>query len=238
MDLIQDIIGHRFANLALLEEALTHASLSYERQIRKADNQRLEFLGDAVIQLTLSHMLFEQLDRADEGVLTKARAQMVSTRALAQLAAELNLGEFIFMGRGEAANGGRTRESTLADVLEAIAGAVYLDGGLEAATRFTERIFGRALRSVERGDLVESNPKGQLQEHIQAIDSTPPTYAIIEEEGPDHDKWFVAEVRRGDRIIGQGKGRSKKEAETQAAAAAMARPEILREPNDPSKDRE
>lgn len=228
MDLLQDLIGHKFDDLSLLEEALTHASLSYERQVRQTDNQRLEFLGDAVIQLTLSHILFEQLGQADEGVLTKARAQLVSTKALAALAAKIDLGHFISMGKGEEANGGRSRESTLADAFEAVAGAVYIDGGLDAATSFTRRLFSEELRSIQRGDLVEMNPKGELQERIQAVDAAPPTYSIIDEHGPDHDKWFIAEVRWRDHVIGEGRGRSKKEAETAAAAAALEKPEILR----------
>lgn len=228
MDALQDLIGYRFENTALLEEALTHASVSYERQARQADNQRLEFLGDAVIQLTLSQILFAKLPSADEGILTKARAQMVSTKGLATLSAELGIGDFLTMGRGEEANGGRTRESTLADALEAIAGAVFLDGGIDAAIALTRRLFHRGIESLQQGELVESNPKGQLQEWIQAVDASPPEYSIVNESGQDHDKRFVAEVRWGGDQIGRGEGRSKKEAETAAAADALEKPDLLK----------
>lgn len=228
MDALHDLIGYRFENPTLLEEALTHASVSYERQARQADNQRLEFLGDAVIQLTLSKILFAELPDADEGILTKARAQMVSTKALAILSAELGIGDFLTMGRGEEANGGRQRESTLADALEAIAGAVFLDGGIDAAMALTQRIFARGIDSLQQGDVNESNPKGQLQEWIQSVDSTPPAYNIASESGQDHDKQFVAEVRWASEVIGKGVGKSKKEAETAAAADALEKQELLK----------
>lgn len=225
MDKLETILGHTFRDPALLQLALTHGSVGYEHQRPQADNQRLEFLGDAVLQLTLSHLLFHQLPQADEGVLTKARAQLVSTKALARVARRLNLGPHLIMGRGEEANGGRDRDSSLADALEAIAGAIHLDAGNQAAQKFAAHIFSEDLRSIGKGDL-EANPKGLLQEQIQAVSTECLVYTIVDEEGPDHAKQFVAAVSWREAELGRGSGRSKKDAETQAAQAALDNPEL------------
>jgi ribonuclease-3 len=225
MEKLETILGHTFRDPALLQLALTHGSVGYEHQRPQADNQRLEFLGDAVLQLTLSHLLFHQLPQADEGVLTKARAQLVSTKALARVARRLNLGKHLIMGRGEEANGGRDRDSSLADALEAIAGAIHLDAGNQAAQQFAAHIFAEDLRSIGRGDL-EANPKGLLQEQIQAVSTESLVYTIVDEEGPDHAKQFIAAVSWRETELGRGGGRSKKDAETQAAQAALDNPEL------------
>jgi ribonuclease III len=225
MDKLETILGHTFRDPALLQLALTHGSVGYEHQRPQADNQRLEFLGDAVLQLTLSHLLFHQLPQADEGVLTKARAQLVSTKALARVARRLNLGPHLIMGRGEEANGGRDRDSSLADALEAIAGAIHLDAGNLAAQQFAAYIFAEDLRSIGKGDL-EANPKGLLQEQIQAVSTECLVYTIVDEEGPDHAKQFIAAVSWREAELGRGSGRSKKDAETQAAQAALDNPEL------------
>ncbi|MDZ4402366.1 ribonuclease III [Prosthecobacter sp.] len=230
MDTLETIIGHTFRDPALLQLALTHGSVGYEAQRAHADNQRLEFLGDAVLQLTLSHLLFQRLPQADEGVLTKARAQLVSTKALARIARRIGLGSHLRMGRGEEANGGRDRESTLADALEAIAGAVHLDAGNDAAQRFATRLFAEDLLALHHGPL-DINPKGQLQEMIQSVGTAPPLYEIIAEDGPDHAKNFLATVSWQGTQLGRGSGRSKKDAEVQAAQAALDQPtlhELLR----------
>ncbi len=235
MDSIENVIGYQFTDPRILAEALTHASVSYETQRPHADNQRLEFLGDAVLQLTLSHELYRLLPDADEGILTKARAQLVSTKALAQLARALCLGKFIRMGRGEEANGGRDRDNSLADSLESLTGAIYLDGGLDAARTFILSAFDSELTRLTHSPL-EQNPKGQLQEMIQAVASSPPTYAIISESGPDHFKDFEATVTWQGRLLGRGRGRSKKEAEIEAARTALeddALPALLRETSEP-----
>ena len=210
MESLESILGHSFRQLRLLTEALTHASVSYESQRSGIDNQRLEFLGDAVLQLALSHELFARLPEADEG-------------RLARLASEIGLGPHLIMGRGEETSGGRERDSTLADALEAIIGAIYIDAGLDAAAQFVIRVLGAELDQLGNG-LIESNPKGDLQERLQAINSEAPAYRIIGQTGPDHAKFFEAVVTWGGRELGRGAGKSKKEAEVQAASSALANP--------------
>jgi ribonuclease-3 len=230
MQTLEHVLGHTFRDPALLQVALTHGSVGYESQRAQADNQRLEFLGDAVLQLALSHLLFHRLAVADEGVLTQARAQLVSTKALARIARRIGLGSYLRMGRGEEANGGRDRESTLADALEAVAGAIHLDSGAAAAHEFAARLFAEDLEALSRGPL-DANPKGQLQELIQAVGVEPPQYEILAAEGPDHAKNFVASVSWQGTQLGRGSGRSKKDAEVQAAQAALDNPtlsELLR----------
>lgn len=220
MELLESVLGHTFRDRSLLKEALTHASLGYELQRTQPDNQRLEFLGDAVLQLVLSEMLFHHFPKADEGMLTKIRAQLVSTKALAQVARQIKLGGFLFMGRGEEASGGRERDSTLADVLEAIAGAIFLDGGMDAARLVARGLFRQLISDLGTSP-VEQNPKGQLQEILQAISPQSPTYRIIQESGPDHAKSFLAMVSWDGKELGRGLGRSKKEAEVEAARSAL-----------------
>ncbi len=225
MESLESILGHSFRHLRLLTEALTHASVSYETQRSGLDNQRLEFLGDAVLQLALSHELFARLPDANEGGLTKARAHLVSTKSLARLARDIGLGTHLIMGRGEETSGGRERDSTLADALEAIIGAIFLDAGLEAATQFVLRVLGDELDKLGLG-LIESNPKGELQERLQAINSEAPAYRIIGQTGPDHAKSFEAAVSWRGVELGRGAGKSKKEAEVQAASSALASPAL------------
>ena len=230
MQSLEHVLGHTFRDPALLQLALTHGSVAYENQRSHADNQRLEFLGDAVLQLALSHLLFQRLPQADEGVLTQARAQLVSTKALARIARRIGLGSHLHLGRGEEANGGRDRESTLADTLEAIAGAIHLDSGSDAAHQFAARLFAEDLEALNRGPL-DANPKGQLQELIQSVGVQPPLYGIAGAEGPDHAKNFIATVSWHGTQLGRGTGRSKKDAEVQAAQAALDNPalsELLR----------
>ena len=222
MESLESIIGHSFREPLLLAEALTHGSVSYESQRSGIDNQRLEFLGDAVLQLALSHELFVQLPQADEGRLTKTRAHVVSTKSLAALSRRMGLGQFLVMGRGEEANGGRDRDSSLADALEAVIGAIYLDAGLEAAMQFIQRILGDDLEIVLRGP-GESNPKGDLQEKLQAVNAEAPVYRIVSQSGPDHAKLFDAVVTWQGNELGRGSGKSKKEAEVRAAEAALLR---------------
>ena len=220
MDSIEAKIGYRFANLSLLSEALTHPSLACESKRTQPDNQRLEYLGDAVIQLVLTEELFRRYPGEGEGRLTKLRSRLVSREALCLFANHLGLGGHLFLGKGELASGGRTRPSNLSDAFEALSGAVYLDGGLEAARGFLFGNFG-TLIDVILSQPEEMNPKGELQECLQAIAPASPTYRIIGQEGPDHLKSFVAEVRWEGMTLGQGSGNSKKEAEFQAASEAL-----------------
>jgi ribonuclease-3 len=225
MDTLETILGHTFRDPALLQLALTHGSVGYENQRPQPDNQRLEFLGDAVLQLALSDLLYQKFPRADEGVLTKARAQLVSTKALARIARRIGLGSHLRMGRGEEANGGRDRDSSLADALEAIAGAIHLDSGSQAAHQFAAHLFAEDLTALHHGPL-DTNPKGQLQELVQSVGITPLVYQIVSEDGPDHSKNFIAAVSWQGTQLGSGSGRSKKEAEVQAAQAALDNPAL------------
>jgi len=220
MDSIEAKIGYRFANLALLSEALTHPSLECETKRSQPDNQRLEYLGDAVIQLILTEELFRRYPGEGEGRLTKLRSRLVSREALCLFANRLKLGSYLFLGKGELASGGRNRPSNLSDAFEALAGAVYIDGGLEAARGFLFQNFG-ALFDEILSQPEEMNPKGELQECLQAIAPASPTYRIVGQEGPDHLKSFVAEVRWEGITLGQGSGNSKKEAEINAASEAL-----------------
>ena len=225
MDSLESILGYIFRRPELLTEALTHASLAYEQQRPTKDNQRLEFLGDAVLQLVLSDALFQRMPDTDEGGLTKTRASLVSTKALAKLARSLRLGRFIEMGWGEEANGGRDRDSTLADVFESIVGAAYLDGGLEAATSIVLRLMDDMLFHREaNADETISNPKGALQELTQDVTNVLPSYEILGISGPDHERMYEAIVSWKGHLLGTGAGRSKKDAEIEAARAAIRSP--------------
>ncbi len=228
---LEEEFGYRFNNPLLLAEALTHPSLAYETHRAHFDNQRLEFLGDAVLQLIFTHELFRTFADYNEGNLTKLRARLVSRTALAAYARARGLGQHLLMGRGEDASGGRTRASTLSDAFEALIGAIYLDGGLEAARSVILRLCAAELARIAE-EPKEVNPKGQLQEMLQALSSSGPRYSIIAEEGPDHQKRFSARVEWNGHTLGTGEGLSKKQAETAAAEAALASPavkELVRE---------
>jgi ribonuclease-3 len=219
MEPLESLIGYAFSDRLLLEEALTHASLAKKKALYLRSNQRLEFLGDAVLQLTLSEVLFRLWPEADEGTLSKARSRLVSTAALASMARRLGLGQFLRMDRGEETNGGRDRDSILADCFEAITGAVYLDGGMSASQALVERLFAPDLIQLQ-AQPEDQNPKGRLQEKLQSLNREAPTYSLLETSGPDHERSFIVEVRWNGRVLGRGTGRSKKEAETAAAQSA------------------
>lgn len=220
MKSLEDVLGYKFTNSLLMAEALTHPSLAYETQRPRFDNQRLEFLGDAVIQLVLTELLYEMFPGFNEGKLTKLRARLVSGDALHRFATDMNLGEFIMMGKGEEASGGRERVSTLADAFESIMGAVYLDGGLESARRAIKKNCAQAVVRVHESP-DEKNPKGQLQEVLQAIAKEGPVYEVLDESGPDHLKYFRMRVIWKGLLLGGGSGASKKEAEIKAASDAL-----------------
>ncbi len=220
MDSIESTIGYKFRNSLLLAEALTHPSLAYETQRPHFDNQRLEFLGDAVLQLILTEHLFHQFPQFTEGHLTKLRSRLVSKSALDSYANRIELGQFLLMGKGEEASGGRHRSSTLADAFESLVGAIYLDGNLEAAKAFILRHCRVELDQIQKAP-DEVNPKGQLQEILQAIAPSSPHYQIISEEGPDHCKIFASRVVWEGVDLGAGTGNSKKAAEIAAARAAL-----------------
>ena len=217
---LEECIGYKFRNSLLLAEALTHPSLGHEAQHYHFDYQRLEFLGDAVLQLVITEYLFSNFRVAAEGQLTKLRSRLVSRDALKTHAAVLNLGRYILMGRGEESSGGRERTSTLADAFEALIGALYLDGGLEVAKDF---ILMQTRADLERlaEEPVDINPKGDLQEFLQSISPHSPIYELVSQSGPEHEKTFVSQVVWEGVVLGQGSGRSKKQAETAAALEAL-----------------
>ena len=221
MESLEERIGYKFRNSLLLAEALTHPSLAYETQKPRFDNQRLEFLGDAVLQLVLTEHLFKRFPDFAEGIMTKLRSRLVSRDALQGYARDIELGRFLLIGKGEESSGGRDRPSTLADAFEAIVGAIYLDGGLNCAREFvldccTEKLERIAAKPIEK------NPKGELQEILQGLSQISPFYRVVEATGPDHQRSFVCEVLWQDAPLARGTGGSKKEAEANAARAALA----------------
>lgn len=225
MDSLESRIRYRFRDPALLEEALTHASMRHEARETPRDNQRLEFLGDAVLDLVLSEALYQRLPDRDEGVMTKLRTRLVSEGALAKMARNLGLGNFLKINRSAEITGCRDRDSTLADALEALIGAVYLDGTLEAARAMILDVSGSELQVV-LAKPVDVNPKGELQELLQGLTAITPAYAILREEGPAHERLFQAIVTWNGHRLGEGVGPSKKEAEIAAAEAALAGTEL------------
>jgi len=217
---LEERIGYKFRNSLLLAEALTHPSLGHETQRHHFDNQRLEFLGDAVLQLVITEHLFQHFGDEAEGQLTKLRSRLVSRETLKIHAAALDLGRYLLMGHGEEASGGRERTSTLTDAFEALIGALYLDGGLDTARKF---ILAQARSVLEQiaEEPVDVNPKGDLQELLQGISPRSPVYELITQSGPEHEKTFVVQAIWEGIVLGQGSGRSKKQAETSAALEAM-----------------
>lgn len=217
---LEERIGHKFRNSLLLAEALTHPSLGHETHRHHFDNQRLEFLGDAVLQLIMTEHLYTLFPREAEGRLTKLRSRLVSREALGQHALKLDLGQHLMMGRGEEACGGRARTSTLADAFEALLGAIYLDTDLASARHFVLTLAATDLAQLEV-EPVDINPKGHLQELLQAISPRSPVYELLSESGREHEKMFVVRVVWEGLPLGEGIGRSKKQAETAAALEAM-----------------
>lgn len=220
MNPLEERIGHKFRNSLLLAEALTHPSLGHETHRHHFDNQRLEFLGDAVLQLVMTEYLYALFPREAEGRLTKLRSRLVSREALRMHALKLDLGHFLMMGRGEEACGGRERISTLADAFEALLGAIYLDTNLETARRFLLALAADDLAQLEV-EPIDINPKGHLQETLQAISPRSPVYELISESGREHEKTFLVRVVWEGSTLGEGTGRSKKQAETAAALEAI-----------------
>jgi ribonuclease III len=217
---LEERIGYKFRNALLLAEALTHPSLRHETHRAHFDNQRLEFLGDAVLQLVITEHLYGYFTAEAEGKLTKLRARLVSREALAVHAAAIELGKHLMMGRGEEASGGRSRNSTLADAFEALVGAIYLDSDLATARQFILAQSATELAQLFE-EPVDVNPKGQLQELLQAISPRSPAYEVMSQIGPEHAKTFIVRALWEGIELGQGTGKSKKQAETAAAMEAM-----------------
>lgn len=218
LDVLENRIGYRFQDVALLKQAMTHSSFTNEQRINKAKHyERLEFLGDAVLELVSSEFLFNENPEMPEGRLTKMRASMVCEPALAFCAKDLELGQFMRLGKGEESTGGRNRDSITSDAMEALIGAIYLDGGMDAAKRFINHFI---LSDLENKVLFYDS-KSNLQELIQGTLKKEFHYELLEESGPEHDKTFVVEVIMERESLGKGFGRTKKAAEQQAAYQAL-----------------
>lgn len=216
---LEQIIGYTFKNPELLKEALTHSSYTNGKHLRS--NERLEFLGDSVLSIVVSEHLFENLTNLPEGQLTKIRASVVCENALYPFARKIDLGKYIFLGKGEEHTGGRDRHSILADAFEALIAAIYLDGGFEAARSFILP-FIPPLDKLSTGKFLLGDYKTVLQEIIQQNPEERVTYEISDESGQAHNKQFTANVLLNGQIIGTGKGNSKKEAEQSAAKEAIS----------------
>jgi ribonuclease-3 len=226
-------IGHRFRTRALLEQALTHRSSAHERGDLALANERLEFLGDAVLGLLVAEALMERRPLLQEGDLSRARAALVNERALAAHASALGIDALLRLGRGESRSGGRRKQSILANALEALIGAIYLDGGLDRARAFVRRELGEAL---EGAGPRPADAKTQLQELVQRRGEALPAYDVLATSGPDHDPCFEVGVRVGDRLLARARGRSKRSAEQAAAQVALERLAVAHDPGKAAVD--
>lgn len=225
-------INYHFKNLALLKEALTHSSFSNERKENAVhNNERLEFLGDAVLSIVISDYLFKNHTDLPEGELTKIRSKIVCESTLGECSRRIDLGEFMFFGKGEEMTGGRKRTSILADAFEALIASIYLDGGIDSASQFIMAFMKDFIHNAINGK-VFLDYKTHLQEIVQIRKDNKIKYEIIGEEGPDHCKLFYTQVKLNDIVIGYGKGRSKKEAEQEAAKMAIEKLESNERNND------
>jgi ribonuclease-3 len=220
MDTLKNKIGYNFNDERLLETALTHSSFANEnRSLNLLCNERLEFLGDSVLGMIVAYYLYENFPELPEGRMTRIRAELVCEQSLVNIAAELNLGKYIMLGKGEELSGGRKRPSILADAVEAIIAALYLDGGMDASRSFIERFI---LMGLSYADLQSnSDYKTILQEIVQQKSGHILRYNLIGESGPDHMKLFTTRVCLNDEPIGEGTGHTKKEAEQAAAKHAL-----------------
>ena len=221
-DNLTAILNYSFKNQELLSEAFRHPSYVYEKDDPGvSDNQRLEFLGDAVINLAISHLLMESFPEMKEGDLSKHRASLVSESGLHFIARELELGDYLLLGKGEERTNGRKKPSILTDALEALIGAIYLDGGFTDALRVIEGIFSPLLNRIGLDGSI-NDFKTELQEYSQEAFQSTPEYRLEKETGPDHNKTFYVAVYLKGNVLGRGEGKSKKEAEQRAAKEALA----------------
>jgi ribonuclease-3 len=220
---LESLLGHQFRDPRWVHQALMHSSRIPERAAGEPEesNEKLEFLGDAVLELIVSEELVREFPDWSEGQLSKSRARLVNATAISLSAQRLGVGKYLLLGRGEEKTGGRTKPALLADAYEALIAAVYLDGGLEAARGFVRRSLVEGSISVEAERLGHTDHKSALQEFLQSRGMTPGSYHVISETGPDHQKTFRVEVRIGGQVTAIGCGRTKKEAEQSAAIAAL-----------------
>lgn len=220
MEELEKIIGYNFKNKALMKEAITHSSYAKERKSQHIKyNERLEFLGDAVLSIVVSDYIFKHCPELPEGELTKLRASLVCEKSLFEFAKTINLGKFLILSKGERNNGGAERPSILSDAFEALIAAIYIDGGYEPAAK---HILSFVIPAIKNSKSKKSKDyKTTLQEIVQKNPGERLEYVLVAESGPDHNKHFVVEVHLNSNVIGKGGGRSKKEAEQQAAHEAL-----------------
>lgn len=216
----QQVIGYKFKNEKLLYEALSHSSFANESKKQRNSNERLEFLGDSVLSVIVSDYIFEHLKHLPEGELTKLRASLVCEKALFDFSKKIDLGSFIFLGKGEELTGGRERPSIVSDAFEAVIAAIYLDGGMKSAAKYVLSFIPEDIKPHSVVSFVDY--KTALQEIIQKNPEEKVEYVLSDETGPDHDKKFTVQVMLNSNIIGTGVGRSKKAAEQNAAKEALA----------------
>ncbi len=214
-DKLEKILGIKFKNTALLEEALTHKSFAMEKGTKTAFNERLEFLGDSVLSAAVAHFLFAKYPDVDEGRLSQLKSMLVSRPSLTQWGKQINLGQYLRLSEGETATGGRDRDSIVGNAMEAVLGAMYLEAGFEKTRKFIDKLLSKRKR------MVISDHKSRLQEWAQKKYKIPPSYTVSRSFGPDHAKTFEIEVSIGSEALGAGSGKSKKEAEQAAAKDAL-----------------
>lgn len=241
LGVLQEQLGYRFRDRRLLERALTHSSWRHEARSQGAadplDNEPLEFLGDAMLSLAVARALFDLNPGAEEGFLTRARAALVSTGTLSEVAREISLGRCLRLGRGEAASGGEGKDTILENTLEAVFAAVMLDGGVEAAEGVVLRLLGRRLERLRPGEDMTRDDKSRLQELLQSRGLPAPAYGVARESGLDHEKVFHVVVHAGGLALSRARGGSKKEAEQAAARAALSQLAPGGKPEDEALDR-
>lgn len=218
---LEEKINYRFREKELLKNAVTHSSYIKEHNRGEQSNERLEFLGDAFFDAIIGEELYKLFPKKEEGFLSRTRAALVCEKSLAKVAGELSIGEYLLLGHGEERSGGRQRASILADTMEAILGAVYLDGGFSAVQQVVLRLFKQAIDDAKQGKYIVTDYKTALQEKLQSRGTTDIKYELLEETGPDHDKTFLVQLVVDGTPKTQGKGKSKKEAEQQAAEAMI-----------------
>ena len=220
LKVLQEKLGYRFVGLAHLQRALIHSSFAFEQGEPGNDNETLEFLGDAVLDLAVGHTLFNRYHTIKEGELTRLRSALVNERNLAAMARRINLGSYLLLGRGEESSRGREKSSILASAYEAVMGAIFVDSGYDRVEKFVEKHFTPLVRG-QRKVLLSGDAKSMLQERIQAACNEAPTYTTEKVDGPAHKRLFTVSVLFRGQVLGSGQARSKKEAEQQAAAAAL-----------------
>jgi ribonuclease-3 len=232
---LESLLGYRFGNQDLLTRAITHRSYVNEREGERLHNESLEFLGDAVLGFLVSSRVFRRFPNLNEGELSRVRARLVSAVNLQDLAEKIHLGDYIQLSRGEEKTGGRNKRAIVVDTYEAIIGAIYLDGGIEAAASFVDRQVGEILDSPDAGKLSCGDFKSILQEKLHNLGRPEPVYTVVDELGPDHRKTFVVQVVVMDQVVSQGSGQTKKEAQQEAARLAL---EKIRDEGQEVRDQE